>query len=147
MSESEKPTPPSVTRVRPSARRPSTIQVVLLVILALGLPLAIDFRRRIELGQTVAAGRGDLERVIEDLEMRQDELKAERAYVASDSFVEAWAHDQGKMVRDGERLVIPLPQGEPRVQQPVQAGLAEEMPNWRVWWSLFFDSEPPFNSR
>lgn len=132
------------TRISAQARRPSTIQIVLLVILAIGLPLAIDFRRRIEQGQSVTADQRELEAAITELETEQQALTAERAYVASDAFVEAWAHDQGKMVRDGERLVIPIPQGEPIVEQPAQRGTSEPISNWHVWWSLFFDGEPPF---
>ena len=114
------------------------------MILAIGLPLAIDFRRRIEQGQTVTADRRELEAAIETLGTEQQALMAERAYIASDAFVEAWAHDQGKMVRDGERLVIPIPQGEPIVEQPAQRGAGEPISNWHVWWSLFFDGPPPF---
>ena len=136
--------PPKTTRIPAPARRPTTIQVVLLVIFAIGLPLAIDFRRRIEQGQSVTADRRELEADIEALMARQDELEAERAYVASDTFVEAWAHEQGKMMREGERLVIPIPQGEPVVEQPAQRSAAEPLPNWHVWWSLFFDGAPPF---
>jgi cell division protein FtsB len=136
--------PPATTRIPAPTRHPTTIQVVLLVILAIGLPLAIDFRRRIEQGQNITADRRELEAAIATLETRQDELEAERAYVASDSFVEAWAHDHGKMVRPGERLVIPVPMGEPLAEQPTQRGGAESIPNWHVWWSLFFDGPPPF---
>ena len=142
MTDQAKPSGP--TRIPAPARRPTTIQVVLLVILAIGLPLAIDFRRRIEQGQSVTANQVELEAAIATLETRQEALKAERAYVASDTFIEAWAHDQGKMVREGERLVIPIPMGEPIVEQPAQPGPAEALPNWHVWWSLFFDGSPPF---
>jgi cell division protein FtsB len=140
----QKTKPSTTTRIPASARRPSTIQVVLLVILAIGLPLAIDFRRRIEQGQSITADRQELEASIATLEAEQHELEAERAYVTSDTFVEAWAHDQGKMVREGERLVIPIPQGEPIVEQPIQRGASEPISNWQVWWSLFFDGSPPF---
>ena len=137
-------TPPPTSRLRPPTRRPSTLQVVLLVILAIGLPLALDFRRRIELGQSVAANRNEMESVITDLEARQEQLNAERTFVSSDTFVEAWAHNQGKLVREGERLVIPVPQGEPILEQRFQQPPSQPIPSWQVWWSLFFDGDPPF---
>lgn len=143
MSEQHASKRPRATRISKPERRPNTVQVVLLVILAIGLPLAIDFRRRIEQGQSVSADREELEAAIATLEAEQEALKAERAYVASDAFVEAWAHDQGKLVREGERLVVPIPQGEPVVAQPLQEGPEDPLPNWHVWWSLVFDVPPP----
>lgn len=126
------------------ARRPATIQIVLLVILAIGLPLAIDFRHRIEQGQTISAQQIELQADIATLEAEQDRLEAERAYYASDAFIEAWAHDQGKMLRDGERLVIPIPQGEPIIADVNERAGSESPSNWSVWWSLFFDAQPEF---
>lgn len=140
----EKPSAHATTGPSAPSRRPSTLQVVLLVVLAIGLPLAVDFRRRIEQGQSVADSRSDLAEIIAELEVHQEELKAERAFVASDTFVEAWAHNQGKMVREGEQLIIPIPQGEPIAPRPAQSGPAQPVPNWQVWWSIFFDNDAPF---
>jgi hypothetical protein len=55
------------------------------------------------------------------------------------------------MVREGEVLVIPVPFGETLLAQQdtplADADMVETTPpqpeNWHLWWSLFFDSQPP----
>ncbi|NJR12560.1 hypothetical protein HC776_01345 [bacterium] len=67
----------------------------------------------------------------------------------SEAYVEAWAHSEGKMVREGEMLVFLVPStyatpvpilnmGDVPVQQTLP-----RPENWQVWWSLFFDATPP----
>ena len=38
-------------------------------------------------------------------------MTAQRDYVLSDAYVEQWARGDGKMVRPGEVLVVPVPSG------------------------------------
>ncbi len=68
----------------------------------------------------------------------------------SDAYVESWAHDDGKMVRDGEVLVIPVPSGAEVDATPAPAvspidvqTTPDQAPTWVLWWQLFFDSPPP----
>ena len=57
--------------------------------------------------------------------------------------------NEGKMVRDGEILVIPVPAGAIAEVTPTAAPLIDvqttppEPKSWQLWWSLFFDSAPP----
>jgi len=127
----------------------SGVQIMFAAILAVGLILAINFSSRIAAGQPL---QDEFLRVSEEiiaLQQTQAALIAERDYVQSDPYVEQWARDEGKMVRQGEVLVIPVPSGvtvEP-TPNPQQSFEVETMPpepeTWMVWWALFFDSPPP----
>ena len=76
-------------------------------------------------------------------------MLAERDYAQSDAFVEQWAHSDGKMVRPGEVLVIPVPVSTPVAATPTPSVFLEIETSpptpqpWTLWWSLFFDSPPP----
>ena len=110
-------------------------QIILIALVIFGGRLVFDFSERIIDGQ---------QKVDE-----QRRLEAEKAYYSSPAYVEAWAHSEGKMVRDGEVLVVPLyerPTPEPLVAIAPQQQPQSDQPfsSWRVWWSLFFDDPPPF---
>mgnify|MGYP001057915003 CR=1 FL=1 len=137
------PLPESVPRVR---RMPlANWQVILIVLVVIGGRLAIDFSQRIIEGQQKVAQQRQLEAELEALVQERKQLEAAKAYYSSTAFVEAWAHDEGKMVRDGEVLVIPIyeqaAQSTPTPAVPPSA--SPPIAPWRVWWTLFFDSPPP----
>jgi cell division protein FtsB len=123
-------------------------------ILAVGLLLAINFSSRISSSQPLQEAYNRARAEIDQLRQEQAALIAERDYVRSDAFVEQWARDEGKMVRAGEVLVIPVPAA--RTLQASDAAdpapLAPTVPvettpprpeTWRVWWALLFDTPPP----
>ena len=75
-------------------------------------------------------------------------IKAAKVYFSSPAFVEDWAHNEGKMVREGETLVVPLyrqsEEAPVATPQPVEVAVVE-IPSWQVWWALFFEREPLMN--
>ncbi len=87
------------------------MQIVFAAILSMGLLLVINFSGRIARSQQTEAERQRLQATITVLEQQQIDLLKDRDYAASDASVEHWAHTEGKMVRDGEILVIPIPAG------------------------------------
>jgi hypothetical protein len=141
---------PSAPRRR-SRQQLSSLQIVFAAILSVGLLLVINFSGRIARGQQMEAERQRLQATLDVLEMQRLDLLKERDYAASDASVEHWAHTEGKMVRDGEILVIPIPAGvatpTPIPSLPIlitTPAPEPEPPNWHLWWNLFFDGEPPF---
>ena len=129
----------------------SSLQIVFAAILSIGLLLVINFSGRIARGQQTEAEHERLQATITVLEQQQVSLLKERDYAASDASVEHWAHTEGKMIREGEVLVIPIPAGEvePTPLPPVPILVATpapkpEPPKWHLWWNLFFDGQPPF---
>lgn len=149
----QQPDQPTTPAARPSQRLPvlNNAQIILLVMVAVGGSLVLNFGQRIAQGQEKAEELRQLEAEIEALRQEQWALESAKAYYSSEAFVEAWAHDQGKMVREGEVLVIPLyselAQGSEEGGAASSPAAMTEKPlaPWRVWWSLFFDSPPPFS--
>jgi hypothetical protein len=127
----------------------SNFQIILIALIVVGGRLVIDFSQRIIEGQLKVGQQRELEAEIERLLAEQRDLEAAKAYYSSPSYVEYWAHNEGKMVREGERLVIPLyDEPRPEVVELPASGPGDApapIPVWQVWWSLFFDSSPPLN--
>ncbi|MBI5957496.1 MAG: hypothetical protein HY866_02085 [Chloroflexi bacterium] len=142
---------PARTPPRRDRQQLSSIQIVFATILSIGLLLVINLSGRIARGQQMEIERRRLQATIDVLEQQKVDLMKERDYAANDISVEHWAHTEGKMVRDGEILVIPIPAGvaeptpapTPQVLVAVQPS-EPETPQWHLWWNLFFDGAPPF---
>jgi len=137
----------SIGRAVPHRIPLNNLQIILIALVVISGRLIIDFSQRILEGQNKIKEQHALEAEIAELTRTQQQLEANKAYYSSPSYVEAWAHDQGKMVRGGEVLVIPV------YAQRTRTGLAvtssetvRPLPTWQVWWSLFFDSPSPFTS-
>jgi len=140
-------------RRRERRQQISSLQIVFVSILAIGLLLAINFSARIRRGQQIDELRNQIQATIDVEQDRNRQLRATQVYVAGDESVAAWAHAEGKLVREGEILVIPVP-GEvtatpipqerpPEVKQLNTEPKPEEEAYWQLWWSLFFDRPPP----
>ena len=136
---------------RPRRLRLTNWQIILIALIIVGGRLVIDFSQRIVEGQQKVSDQRTLEAEIATLEQDHKQLEADKTYYGSEAYVEAWAHDQGKMVRDGEVLVVPLYSRPTPAAGATATEAAPEsqrtqatIPAWRVWWTLFFDSQPPF---
>jgi cell division protein FtsB len=118
-------------------------------ILAIALILAINFSSRIAATQPLQQTYDEVSAEIERLRQEQADLIVERDYVRSDAYVEQWARDEGKMVRPGEVLIVPVPSSTdvetaPDESQIIEVETSAPPPEpWRVWWELFFDTPPP----
>ncbi len=127
----------------------SNMQIVFSSILAISLLLAISFSGRIAAGHQVDSEHAKLIGVIGTLRSQATALKGEYNYVNSDAFIDAWAHGEGKMVKDGEVLVIPVPgvvTPQPTPTPFIAAPDSQATPQnqtWLLWWKLFFDVPPP----
>jgi cell division protein FtsB len=157
MSSSDSPHPPQPDEVAPPVRRRrqtlrdawtrlslSNLQIILVVLIVIGGRLVIDFGQRIVDGQNKIAQQDRLDSHIQALESQRQQLEADKNYYSSPSYIETWAHSDGKMVRPGEKIVIPLFKGQPQPKpSPVPAEAPQLLPKWLTWWTLFFDAPPP----
>lgn len=143
---------PALRDTRPKRRRTgqlSGLQVMFAAILAIGLILGLNFTSLISAGRPLQELYSSVSKEIERLEAEQAALLAERDYARSDAYVESWARDEGKMVRPGDVLVIPVPSNVAVESTPEPAPMidVETTPpkpeNWTLWWRLFFDTPPP----
>jgi cell division protein FtsB len=130
----------------------STTQFAAIVVLTIALFLVIDFGRRTTAGYYVSQTEKRLVAEIEALLKEQEILKQRRDYVQTDAYVEQWAREQAHMVRPGDRrliVVTPPASTAPADDQPapafttLESAVAREpVPNWHLWWRLFWDTEP-----
>lgn len=128
------------------------MQIVFGSILAISLLLAINFSGRIAAGRRIEAQRAEIEQGIQTLQARATALRSELTFYGSDAFVEQWARREGKMVRENEVLVVPVPgiqEGSPAptptLSNIVTARGNDPRENWELWWQLLFDAPPPQN--
>lgn len=137
------------TRRKRSAKQLSGVQIMFAAIVAIGMILAINFSTRLADSRPLNEYYENVQAEIARLRVEQATLIAEHDYSQSDAYVEQWAHADGKMVRPGEVLVIPLPANPDQAVTPIPLVFAEvettlpKPDNWTLWWSLFFDSLPP----
>jgi cell division protein FtsB len=131
----------------------SGLQVMFATLLAISLILAINFTSRIAANQPLQEALDRVQAEITDLRAEQLELSEQRDYVQSDAYVESWARSDGRMVRPGEILIVPMPStnnvasNAPIEETPTPFTSIETTPPqpepWQLWWALFFDSPPP----
>ena len=111
--------------------------------------LALNFSSRIQLDRELQEIHVQVLAEIEDLQVEQQSLAAELEYVKSDAYVEYWARDDGKMIREGEILIVPQGFQSSETAPSAAVQLVEfvttepEPENWELWWALFFDGNPP----
>ena len=127
-----------------SERRPALVglpQILLVVSLALSIVVLIDFNRRLANAQRLVNDATQLANDVATLRAQRDILATEKAYANSDQAVIDWAHSVGKEVQQGEVLVVPLPPGGVTpTPQPAPTLASIAVPNYQLWWELFFDS-------
>jgi hypothetical protein len=128
----------------------SGVQITFAMIIAFGLILAINFSSRINAGQPLMERYEAIGTEVAELSAEQATLIAVRDYSQSDAYVESWARGEGKMLREGEVLVVPVPligsnqQPTPVPMPTIPVQTSPPRPeNWMLWWSLFFDAPPP----
>jgi cell division protein FtsB len=132
-------------------RSPSSLQIVFAAIIAIALILAINFSGRIASGQPLQQTYDQVLAEIIQLREQQSVLTQERDYVRSDAYVERWARSEGKLIRPGEVLYIPVPAAGTVSQVQAVLDAADiavettppEPDPWLTWWRLFFDTAPP----
>ncbi len=133
----------------PGWKRLTSVQVMLAVTLSLGLVIILNFSGRINLDRDLGRIHAQFKAEIAELEAEQERLHLQLDYVKSDAYVETWARDEGKMVREGEVLIMPKSiAGETNAPSTTTSLVAFETTapkpeNWQLWWALFFDTPSP----
>ncbi len=66
-------------------------------------------------------------------------LQTKVAYAQSDQAAEDYARSEGHMIQDGDIPVVPVGnQTSAPVPTPTPTPVPTLMPNWEIWWNLFF---------
>jgi len=127
------------------ARQLNSTQIMLAVVIAIGLMLTLNFSARIVDDRNLRSIRQAVLVEIELLRQEQADLIRQREFARSDDYVASWARSEGRMIREGEILIVPVPAGigtEPEIVAATAAQVETTLPrpeNWALWWALFFD--------
>ena len=104
-----------------------------------GILLLGDLNRRMSNARELERDADVLHTETAALETQQAELQHDLAEAGSEAQVEEWARSQARMVRDGEKLIIPLPAAGVVTPTPASAPPRDPLPSaWQVWWALLF---------
>ena len=112
--------------------------VIGLIVLTL---LVMDFNNRMAELRRPSDKREDVAVEATNLIQTQVQLETQIAYATSEGAVEAWAYEEGHLVREGDNLVIPLeyPGFTPKVTV-IATATPEPKSNLQIWYSLFLES-------
>ncbi len=72
----------------------------------------------------------------------QVDLETQVAYAGSDQAVQDWARSEGHYVQPGDQPVVPVGETGSTATPAMDASpSATPIPNWQVWWNLFFGDQ------
>jgi cell division protein FtsB len=119
-------------RSRPVLGRATLILGVIIGILILG-----DLNSRMADARRLERDARALQTEVSGMEAQAALLATQVAQATSESLVEEWARREGKMVREGEHLIVPLPPtGTAAAPATRTTPFAPPPSNWDVWWAL-----------
>jgi hypothetical protein len=112
--------------------------LVLIGILALVF-IVLEFNRRLEELNMLNRQNQIIQTQATQAIQTQFALQTRVAYAGSDAAVEEWARTDGHYIQDGDLPVVPVGQpGAPPVEASTPMPAPTRMPNWEIWWNLFF---------
>jgi hypothetical protein len=114
----------------------SLILVVVVVILIL---LMSDFSSRVGELRKLGIQKETISIRVTQLAATGQVVKAEKAYATSAAAVEVWAREEGRMIQPGDQPIQPIASSKSTPSPaPVVLQTLESVPNWKVWYALFF---------
>jgi hypothetical protein len=116
--------------------------ILIVIGLFLAVVLLVDFNHRMEELDRLTAQMNAVRAVATEIIQTQVALAGQVAYATSDAAVEEWAHGN-KMVLPGEHPVVVVPGANVTpTPEPTHLPQVGGLPNWRIWWELFFGDHP-----
>ncbi|HUF39468.1 MAG TPA: septum formation initiator family protein [Anaerolineales bacterium] len=123
-----------------SRSRFSIRQVFLAVAAVIAFLLLADFNNRWNEKQRLGLQYEQAQARLAELEATRTALEARIEHASSNSAVEAWAYEQGGLVRPGDFVIVPQPApGGAPTPTPTPMPQTEPRAKWEIWWGLFFD--------
>ncbi|HNR01313.1 MAG TPA: hypothetical protein PKK59_02130 [Anaerolineaceae bacterium] len=118
--------------VKPDFKKIGLIAVAVIMFL-----LVMDLNSRLNELSRLSTQRDQAATVVADLEGTLTVLQTQVEYARSEGAVEEWAYGEGKMVRPGEQLVIPLsPPGTTPQPLMIPTPTIAPVENWEIWMAL-----------
>jgi cell division protein FtsB len=134
------------TTAKPLWRKISLVQTGIIMVLAIALVLFVDLGRRAAANYRVQREAEQLTQQVALAHQHRAELLARRSYVASDLFVEEVARKELKWAKNGETVVVVMPEQTVTLPTNATAVALEVTPDAQLpseaWWTLFFGEVP-----
>ncbi len=101
--------------------------------------MVIDFNGRLEELNLLRKHAQELSAQATQVMQTQVALETQVAYSASNQAVEDWARSEGHYTLPQDQPVVPVGQpGTAPIQVATPTPPPTPMPNWQIWWNLFF---------
>ena len=101
--------------------------------------MVMDFNARLETLNLLRREQAVVSGHATEAVQTQGALQTQVAYASSDEVVNEWARTEGHYAQSGDQPVVPVgvPGEAPAaLESPTPA--PTPIPNWQVWWDLFF---------
>jgi hypothetical protein len=106
--------------------------------------LIMDFNSRMTEWRRLSLEKEDVAMQVTGLVQTRSSLQTQIAYATSPAGVRQWAYEDGRWVKPGDELIVPLAApGEAVKPTPTPAPTFVPLSNWQLWMSLFVDSDSP----
>jgi hypothetical protein len=114
-------------------------RVGLLAALVVLILMVIDFNARLEELNLLRKRAAIVSSQATEAVQTQLALQTQVAYAGSDQAVQDWARGEGHYVQAGDQLVVPVGKpGATPIQAEAPTPAVTPIPNWQIWWNLFF---------
>ncbi|HUH96105.1 MAG TPA: hypothetical protein VLZ89_02025 [Anaerolineales bacterium] len=124
-------------RLSINLRRIAVFAVIFILVLVI-----IDFNNRLEELDRLQKQDSILQAVATQELQTHTALQTQVGYATSDQAVQDWARQYGHYIQPGDQAVIPVGSaGGAPAQQTEATPSPTLMPNWQIWWNLFFGSQ------
>ena len=115
--------------------RKLSIYIALIVIFFLLMGLSARFNELTKLTEQ----NNFMQTEVMALRITNSAIETQIGYATSEVAVEEYAREKGYMVKPGEVLIVPLSQNQLTPTPMVIPTIVNEpIPNWRIWYQLFF---------
>jgi hypothetical protein len=101
--------------------------------------MVIDFNARLDELNRLNKQKEVVRALATQAAQTQVALQTQVAYAGSDLAVQDWARAEGHYIQPGDQPLVPVEQpGVPPIRSEQPTAVPTPMPNWQVWWELFF---------
>lgn len=115
--------------------RKLSIYIALIVIFFLLMGLSARFNELTKLSEQ----NNFMQTEVMALRITNSAIETQIGYATSEVAVEEYAREKGYMVKPGEVLIVPLSQNQiTPTPMVIPVIVNDPIPNWRIWYQLFF---------
>ena len=118
-----------------------------LIVIGLGIltMLIMDFNNRMADLRRLSKKSQEVAGEATHLHETEMALETQIAFATSQAAVEQWAYQEGRQIREGDVIIVPVGQsGSIPESTPIPTQVVLPRSNWETWLSLFLDSPPAF---